>query len=136
MLADACSEFVDLHEILHPREAEPDVEVPPQERMRLFSTYQRIDGVRLDKRRVSCWIQQFGDKRKQRLASLLLNGVDYYDSRRIRSIFQHLITNELSDIPRSQIGVALLGNPGDSSALVSYLTRDIIIQTGTRYGDL
>lgn len=143
-LGQHCSSFIDLRDLpalLHAPEAEASVgsimQRPrtklrvPLNRIQLFCQYQRPDGDQLKSYHFEKWVRQFGSSRNQEIAEVLLSEMDFYNTTTIKSMIEKVLDKKLKGQSSDSIGVATLGNPGDSSSLINYLCGTIF--TKRRY---
>jgi HEAT repeat protein len=103
----------------------------------VFSQYQRPDGVIMTDLHLKRWLRQFGGSARASYALRLLHHVDFYHRRRISDVFEAFIgTCAPGKGDPENTSIALLGNPTDSSSIVNYLVRDVLISRSLRSGDL
>ena len=126
-LSSACQEDYDLQELGAIPRSETQV---PIDLIRQFSQYQRQDDYPLTKDKFKKWVRQFGNGRQQELAEILLRNVDFYGRKRIENIMKDLVEEVLGSISSEDVGVAALGNIGDSSALITYISREMLKSFG------
>lgn len=103
----------------------------------VFSQYQRPDGILITDLHVKRWLRQFNTPTRASYALKLLRNIDFYHRRRMSNIFDTFIGTYIS--ANSEIkstSVALLGNPTDSSSIVNYVIRDVLVNRALRSGDL
>jgi len=101
-----------------------------------FAQYQRVDGVVIGSHQIRRWLEQFETPDAMRYALRLLHGVDFYTRRRMVETLRVFLETEFSPADTEKTTVCLLGNPADSSSLVTYVFGDILPQFGLRASDL
>ncbi len=91
-----------------------------------YSQFDHIEGKRINIRRIKSWLKQFGTLERAKLGLNILKNVNFYDRNRLKSCFEWLHKNHLSN---KKFIIHNLGNLRDSSAIMSNIVSgDILME--------
>lgn len=134
-LADHCSDFVDIRALHASVSREPSPKISQAQLQRILH-YEGDNGRRLTASDVEAWIKQFGNERNQQFAATLLEKIDFFNRNRIKKIVELFLSQLLKEKLQSEIGISPLGNMGDSTSIVNYVSQPIFAKHGLRCEDL